>query len=242
MLQVDYRRIESERQGSGVTTRLRLAIVDDFAVVVAGVASFLASEGIDVVETGASTPVISDVDIVFYDPFAQVQGQGIDLKDLVRASRAKVVIYSWNLHPRLIEEAVAAGACGYLSKVLSGPEIVAALKRVLAGQTVILPGINEPSVDDQGDWPGRSLGLTRREAEILALIALGLSNQQIARRLYLSINSIKAYIRTAYRKMGVTSRSQAVLWAVNNGFRPDAMRSIDPAFLRRPPASPVSTR
>ena len=100
---------------------IRLAIVDDYAVVIAGVASFLAEERIDVVETGASLPVITDVDVVLYDTFGQVQGEGIDLEDFVRDSGAKVVIYSWNLRPDLIEEAIAGGACGYLSKVLTGP-------------------------------------------------------------------------------------------------------------------------
>jgi NarL family two-component system response regulator LiaR len=220
-----------------VTTRLRLAIVDDYAVVVAGVASFLASEGIDVVETGASTPVLTDVDIVLYDTFGQVQGKGLDLEDFVRDSRAKVVIYSWNLQRRMIEDAVAAGACGYLSKVLTGPQIVAALKRVMAGETVIFAGDNESSAHGAGDWPGRASGLTPREAEILALIAQGLSNKQIAERAYLSVNSIKTYIRTAYRRIGVTSRSQAVIWAMQNGFAPDTLRSIDPALLRRPSAA-----
>src|SRR5215208_5848530 len=119
---------------------IRLAIVDDFAVVVAGVASLLAGERIDVVETAASLPVISDVDIVLYDTFAQVQGQGVDLEDFLRDSGAKVVIYSWNLQPRLIEQAMAGGASGYLSKVLTGPAIVAALERIMSGETVIWPG------------------------------------------------------------------------------------------------------
>ena len=217
-----------------MTTPLRLAIVDDYAVVVAGVASFLASEGIDVVETGASMPVLSDVDIVLYDTFGQVQGKGPGLADFVRDSGAKVVVYSWNLQRGMIEEALAAGACGYLSKVLTGPQIVAALKRVMAGETVIFAGDNESSVDGAGDWPGRSAGLTPREAEVLALIAQGLSNKQIAERAYLSVNSIKTYIRTAYRRIGVTSRSQAVVWAMQNGFAPDTLRSVDPALLRRP--------
>jgi len=223
-----------------VTTPLRLAIVDDYAVVVAGVASFLASEDIDVVETGVSMPVISDVDIVLYDTFGQIEGEGIDLKDFVRDSGAKVVVYSWNLHSGMIKQAIAEGASGYLSKVLTGPQIVAALRRVMAGETVILPGDSESSVDGAGDWPGRSAGLTPREAEIMALIAQGLSNQQIADRVFLSVNSIKTYIRTAYRRIGVASRSQAVLWAVDNGFRPDTLRSVDPALLRRP-AEPVRT-
>ena len=62
----------------------------------------------------------------------------------------------------------------------------------------------------------------------------GLSNQEIANRACLSINSIKTYIRSAYRKIGVTKRTEAVIWAIDNGFRPDALRTIDPALLLRP--------
>jgi two-component system, NarL family, response regulator LiaR len=221
---------------------LRLAIVDDYAVVVAGVASFLQAERIDVVETGATQPVISDVDIVLYDTFGQVQGTGLDLEDFVRDSGgAKVVIYSWNLKPELIEEALAGGARGYLSKVLTGPAIVEALERIMSGEIVILAGNFETSVGGAGDWPGRQAGLTSREAEIIALITQGLSNQEIADRAYLSINSVKTYIRTAYRKIDVTKRTQAVLWAIDNGFRPDTLRTIDPALLVRPAPDRRST-
>ncbi len=220
--------------GRSVTRPLRLAIVDDYAVVIAGVASFLADERIDVVETGASLPVVSDVDIVLYDTFGQVKGEGFDLQDFVRDSDAKVVVYSWNLRPEMIREALAGGARGYLSKVLTGPEVVAALERVMRGEIVILPGDHETCTGDAGDWPGRRSGLSPREAEILALITQGLSNQDIADRAFLSINSVKTYIRTAYRRIGVTSRTQAVLWGVENGFRPDTLRTVDPALLVRP--------
>ena len=218
---------------------LRLAIVDDYAVVVAGVASFLKAERIDVVETGATTPVISDVDIVLYDTFGQIQGTGIDLEDFVRDSGgAKVVIYSWNLNRQLIEEALAGGASGYLSKVLTGPAIVEALERIMSGEIVVLAGDFETSVGGAGDWPGREAGLSPREAEVLALITQGLSNQEIADRVYLSINSVKTYIRSAYRKIGVTKRTQAVIWAIDNGFRPDTLRTHRP----RPPGASSSQR
>ena len=220
---------------------IRLAIVDDYAVVIAGVASFLAAERIDVVETGASRPVVSDVDIVLFDTFGQIQGDGIDLEDFVRDSGAKVVIYSWNLQPKLIKEALDQGASGYLSKVLTGPEIVRALERVMRGEIVVLSGDQETSVGGEGDWPGRAAGLSSREAEIIALITQGLSNQAIAERVYLSINSIKTYVRSAYRKMGVTTRSQAVLWGVENGFKPDSLRTVDPALLVRPARSASSS-
>ncbi len=217
---------------------IRLAIVDDYAVVIAGVASFLAEERIDVVETGASLPVITDVDVVLYDTFGQVQGQDIDLEHFVRDSGAKVVIYSWNLRPDLIDEAIAGGACGYLSKVLTGPVIVQALERIMTGEIVIMVGDHETSVDGAGDWPGRAAGLSPREAEVLALICRGLSNREIAERAHVSINSIKTYIRSTYRKIGVERRTQALLWALDNDFRPDIERTIDPA-LRVRPAQPT---
>lgn len=70
-------------------------------------------------------------------------------------------------------------------------------------------------------WPGEDHGLTERESEVVSLITCGLPNLEIAKRLYLSINSIKTYIRAAYRKMGVRTRAQAVLWGVRHGFLPD---------------------
>ncbi|WP_338089558.1 response regulator transcription factor [Nocardioides lijunqiniae] len=214
---------------------LRLAIVDDYAVVVAGVASFLAAEAIDVVETGASQAVVSDVDVVLYDTFGQVEGRGIDLQDFVRESDAQVVVYSWNVQPEMVRDAVAHGARGYLSKVLTGPQIVAALRRVVAGEVVVLTGDDETSVGGDGDWPGRSIGLSPREAEVVALIAQGLSNKDIAARAYLSVNTVKTYIRTAYGKIGVASRSQAVIWALDHGFKPDTLRTVDPALVLRSP-------
>ncbi|WP_091110805.1 response regulator transcription factor [Nocardioides psychrotolerans] len=214
---------------------IRLAIVDDYAVVVAGVAALLAEEHIDVVETGASQTVLSDVDVVLYDTFGQVQGSGIDLQDFVRDSGAHVVVYSWNVQPEMIVQALTGGARGYLSKVLTGPQVVSALRRVVRGEIVVLPGSDESSVGGAGDWPGRSVGLSPREAEVLALIAQGLSNQAIADRAYPSINSVKTYVRTAYRKIGVSSRSQAVIWAMGNGFEPDTLRTIDRALVRRAP-------
>jgi DNA-binding CsgD family transcriptional regulator len=79
-----------------------------------------------------------------------------------------------------------------------------------------------------GDWPGREEGLTPRESEVLALITQGMSNSEILERTRLSINSVKSYIRSCYRKIGVTSRSRAVLWGVDHGFQPDRIRVFDP--------------
>ena len=182
---------------------------------------------------GRRLPVISDVDIVLYDTFGQIQGDGIDLEDFVRDSGAKVVIYSWNLQPELIERAVARRR---LRLPVEGAHRTRDRRRSRADherRDRHPRRDNETSVGGAGDWPGRSAGLSPREAEILALITQGLSNQEIADRAYLSINSVKTYIRSAYRKTGVQRRSQAVLWGVAHDFRPDTVRTVDPALRRR---------
>jgi NarL family two-component system response regulator LiaR len=209
-------------------TPIRVAVVNDYEIVVAGVAAMLAPhhERLAVVELDASVPVVSDVDVILYDTFGQVQGDGVDLEDLVRGSNARVVIFSWNVQPDLVERAIAKGASGYLSKAMSAPGVVRALEEVHAGK-IVIPEV-EPGDAVAGDWPGREHGLTPREAEVLALITQGLSNREIAEKTYLSINSVKTYVRTAYRKVGITRRAQAVIWGMKHGFEPDRLRSLDP--------------
>jgi DNA-binding NarL/FixJ family response regulator len=208
---------------------VRVAIVNDYEIVVLGVAALLApfADRVAVVELDSSLPVLQDVDVILYDTFGQVQGDGVDLEELVHGSDAKVAIFSWNVQPDLVKRSIAQGASAYLSKGLVGDSLVLALEQVHAGKVVVPREVELPE-PVAGDWPGRDSGLTAREAEIIALITQGLSNQEIAERSYLSINSIKTYIRSAYRKMGVTSRSQAVLWGVRHGFEPDVLRAVAP--------------
>jgi two-component system, NarL family, response regulator LiaR len=211
---------------------IRIAIVNDYEIVVAGVAAMLAPHHaqVSIVELDSGLPVLSEVDLILYDTFGQVQGDAVDLEDLLHGSDAKVVIFSWNLQADLVEKAIERGASGYFSKGMSADAIVAAIEAVHAGETVV-PRESAESVDRgaSGEWPGREAGLTAREAEVLALITQGLSNLEIAKQTYLSINSVKTYIRTAYRKIGVSRRSQAVAWGMRHGFEPDRLRSVAPA-------------
>ena len=206
---------------------VRIAIVNDYEMVIAGVAAMLEpySDRIDIVELDANHQVTSDVDVVLYDTFGQVQGDGIDLDNLVQGSGAKVCVFSWNLQKGLVDGALKRGARGYLSKALTAVEIVEAIERIHAGEVVHDTRV-EVEEGAQGAWPGREQGLTQRESEVLALITQGLTNQEIAERAYISINSVKTYIRTAYRKIGVQRRSQAVAWGMQHGFTPDHTREI----------------
>ncbi len=208
---------------------VRIAINDDYDLVVVGVAALLAPypDRIEVVELDSNEPTTSVVDIVLYDTFGQDQGAKIDFDNLSTAGTPKVVVFSWNLQPELVEGAISNGAAGYLWKGMPVADMVDALEKVHAGHTVTPPEASHPDTD-AGAWPGKEFGLSGREAEIVALITQGFTNQEIADKVYLSINSVKTYIRTAYRKIGVQRRSQAVAWGLNNGFAPDHVRTIRP--------------
>jgi NarL family two-component system response regulator LiaR len=136
------------------------------------------------------------------------------------------VLYTWSLEPQLVAEGSALGVTGFLSKALDALDLVEAIEKVHAGSVVVDPPLPEDALILQGAWPGRELGLTARESEVLALIAQGLSNYEIADRAFISINSVKSYIRSAYRRIGVGSRTQAVLWAIEHGFVPAPARSV----------------
>jgi DNA-binding NarL/FixJ family response regulator len=206
---------------------IRVALVDDYDVVVKGVANMLDPyrDRVVIAELDSTMPVADTVDIVLYDSFAQPESDHEEIAVLVANPRAhRVVVYTWNFHPDLVESARRQGAHGYLSKTLPARELVAALEAVHSGQEIISEAAPRTRSAPGLDWPGRGEGLTDREAEILALITQGRSNADVARLTYLSPNTVKSYIRTIYRKLGVTSRTQAVLWGVNHGFTPDHHR------------------
>jgi NarL family two-component system response regulator LiaR len=206
-------------------TPIRVAINDDYEIVVTGTAAVLApyADRIDIVELDSNAPTVSAVDIVLYDTFGQEQGAKIDISGLSLAGAPKIVVFTWNLQRELVEGALSAGAVGYLWKGMPAPDMVAALEEIHAGRTVTPP--DDARTDPEtGAWPGREFGLTAREAEVVALLTQGLTNQEIADKVYLSINSVKTYLRTAYRKMGVNRRSQAVAWGLNHGLAPDHVR------------------
>ncbi len=204
-----------------------MALVDDYEVVLIGVAHMFDRyrDRVVVAEIDATEGVEDVVDIALYDSFAQPESDHEEIAVLVGNPRARrVVVYTWNFHPDLIDSARRKGASGYLSKTLPARELVAALELVHAGQLVV----SEPPPRARNasglDWPGRREGLTDREAEILALITQGKNNADVAALTFLSPNTVKSYIRTIYRKIGVGSRTQAVLWGVDHGFMPDHHR------------------
>jgi DNA-binding NarL/FixJ family response regulator len=206
---------------------ITIALVDDYDIVVLGVANILGQfpERVVIAEIDTNKPLHDEVDVVLYDSFAQPESDHEEIRVLIENPRARrVVVYTWNFHPDLVEQARKQGVHGYLSKSLGAAELVEALEAVHAGETVFSEPPPRTRPASGSDWPGRGHGLSDRESEVLALITQGKSNDEVAALTYLSINTVKSYIRSAYRKIGVANRTQAVLWGVEHGFRPDHRR------------------
>jgi DNA-binding NarL/FixJ family response regulator len=149
-----------------------------------------------------------------YDTFGRLPDKDPKLRKIVQENAAKVVVYSWEDYPE--EAAQRRGAAGYLHKGLSADELVAGIVDIHNGEHP--PQVRGEHKTDL-TWPGQTYGLSQREAEMLTYITRGLTNDEIARRSYLTINTVKTYVRNAYRKIGVQTRAQAVAWGYQNGFQ-----------------------
>jgi DNA-binding NarL/FixJ family response regulator len=191
---------------------LLVAVVSPQAVVRHGLVDLLARHPDRVVVV--PYPDGAEPDVVLYDVVDLVDGDLSGLQGLLAATSAKVLALSRDLRPDLAARALAVGADGFFSMGVSESELIEAVVAAVDN------GPGEAAMDGHPGL-GAEVGLTRREVEVLTLIAQGRSNRDIAAELYLSPNSIKTYVRTAYRKIGATSRSQAVAWAIRHGFPVD---------------------
>lgn len=121
--------------------------------------------------------------------------------------------------------ALAAGAAGFLTKDTPAAEIVAAIREVHAGRSVVSPRATRALIDEVssrtpraiGDDPAQSRGLSAREQEVLALLARGFSNAEIASELFVAESTVKTHVGSMIRKLGVRDRLHVVVWAYQHG-------------------------
>jgi two-component system, NarL family, response regulator LiaR len=195
---------------------IRVALSNDYEIALLGLAAMLARypDQVQIVDLTTRTTIVHDPDIILFDTFGRLPEDDRKLRRVLEQNTAKVVVYGWDEeYPE--KTALRMGAAGYLRKSLGAHELVMALTALHRGDR---PDAAHENEEPELTWPGQVQGLTEREAEILTFIVRGLTNDEIARRSYLSINTVKTYIRTAYRKIDVSSRSQAVAWGFRNGF------------------------
>jgi DNA-binding NarL/FixJ family response regulator len=192
---------------------IQVAVAGAHDIVARGLAALLGeAPDVTVLDDYPSFGVIPDV--VVYDAARLAEDDGVELFALIKDSDSAVLIMGRDLRPDLAARAIAHGATGVFSIESDAREVLGAIRAAASGDL-------EP-VDAEGRVAvlGADVGLTFREVQVLGEITRGLHNAEICELLGLSSNTIKSYIRGAYRKIDVDSRSQAVAWCLTHGFEP----------------------
>lgn len=200
--------------------RLTVALVDDAELVWCGLRAMCAGEPqISLVQAASPADLGTPVDLVLYDPFANGQFDSRTVGVLLRdPGIGRVVAFTRHLNPEAATRLRNAGVDAVLSKGLDAHELTSQILDLGTSQPDVEPTNGEPSEAESAVKPrsGQLPRLSAREAEVLSLVASGVTNNEIAAMKYLSLNTVKTYIRSAYRKIGVERRTQAVIWAHEN--------------------------
>jgi DNA-binding NarL/FixJ family response regulator len=220
-----------------VSQPIRVLIADDQRVVREGLALVLgllpevevvgsASDGDEAIALAADLLP----DVVLMD-LRMPRCDGVEATRMLRdrVPQTKVVVLTTYADDRSVIDALRAGALGYLTKDAGGAEIRHALRQVLDSHAVIDPAVQHHVVNAIATLPpaqaGQSLpalpaGLTPREAEVLSLIASGMSNREIAEHLTVSEGTVKSHINHLLTKIDARDRAQAVTFAYQRGLAP----------------------
>jgi DNA-binding NarL/FixJ family response regulator len=212
----------------------RVIVADDQAVVREGIVMLLGLlPGIEVVgaarDGDEAVALVAELapDVVLMD-LRMPRCDGVEATRRIRTAHpdTQVVVLTTYADDDSLFAALQAGARGYLTKDALGEEIVRAVEDVLAGQAGLAPAVQRRLLERVTAPPVAPVpaelpdGLTAREAEVLTLVAEGLSNKEIAGRLHIGAATVKTHINNLFAKTGVRDRAQAVRYAYQRGLIP----------------------
>ncbi|CAL9566181.1 Transcriptional regulatory protein LiaR [Streptomyces sp. enrichment culture] len=206
---------------------IRVLLVDDHQVVRRGLRTFLEiQDDIEVVGEAADGPAgvarAEELrpDVVLMD-VKMPGGDGVEALRKLRelGNPARVLIITSFTEQRTVVPALRAGAAGYVHKDIDPTALAGAIRSVHAGHVLLQPEVAGALLAQETPYGGSGRGgqLTEREREVLALIARGRSNREIARDLVLSEKTVKTHVSNILMKLDLADRTQAALWAVRHG-------------------------
>ena len=206
---------------------IRVLIVDDHEIVREGLQILLAEEAeFEVVGvTGDGTTALQLVeqlhpDVILMDlVMPGLDGIAVTQQIVKSDPVARVLILTTFADDQRVRDAIRAGAIGYLLKDVLKADLLRALRDAAAGRASLHPEAQQHLMRQvtESEVPLPHASLTKREAEILRLIADGRSNKEIALALHLTEGTIKGYVSTIFDKLGVADRTQAALYAIKHG-------------------------
>ena len=206
---------------------IRVVIVDDHALVRSGLRLLLeAEEDITVEDEGGNADEavrlarLHKPDVVLLDVVMPGQS-GLDAVPAIleAAPKASVLVLSMQDDPSYVRQAFAAGASGYLLKEAADNELVAALREVAGGGRYVHPTLGARLAATEADAEARAAAdpLSDREREVLRLLALGHTNQEIAKMLYISVRTAETHRAHIMQKLRLTTRAELVRYALQQG-------------------------
>ena len=210
-----------------VADPIRILIVDDHAVVRAGIRLLLAQEDDlePVSEAGSGREAVFQAralkpDVILMDVVMPDQ-TGLEVLPTLLHERpeTKVLLLSMQDDPRYVREAFAAGASGYVLKEAADAEVVAAVREVARGGRYVNPelGARLMVAEAAAERQAEQDPLSEREREVLRLLALGHTNQEIAQQLYISVRTAETHRAHIMQKLRLTSRAELVRYAIGQG-------------------------
>jgi two-component system response regulator NreC len=206
---------------------IRAVVVDDHAVVRSGIKLLLdREEDLEVVgEAGSAKDAVFDAralkpDVILLDVVMPGES-GIEVlpKLLKESPETKVLVLSMQDDPSYVREAFAAGASGYVLKEAADEEVVAAVREIANGGHYVHPALGARMVaaEAQARAAAEADPLSEREREVLRLLALGHTNQEIAKMLYISVRTAETHRAHIMQKLRLSSRAELVRYALAQG-------------------------
>jgi two-component system, NarL family, response regulator LiaR len=205
---------------------IRVLVADDHAVVRQGLRTFLElQDDIEVVADASDGRQALDA-VAEHDPDVVLMDLVLPVVDGVEAIRqivaqrpaTRVIALTSFLDDDKLFPAVRAGAAGYLLKDVEPQELVRAIRTVHAGEALLHPAVAARLMEEVAERDDASQPLTRREREVVELIARGLSNKRIAAELGISEKTVKAHVSNILGKLGLSDRTQVAMHAVREGW------------------------
>lgn len=205
---------------------ITVALVNDYEIIVHGLAAMLAqfSDRVTIVDISIGDEPRRKADVALFDTFAGRRYAIDRAREMARDGFVDhVLLYTWDAGAEFLSLADEAGVSGVALKSQTGSGLVEVIERVAHGERIGFENIQR----GRQAWDQESLSM--REQEVLALIAFGMSNAEIGKELFLSIDTVKTYVRRLYSKLGVRNRAQAALHAAGHHVMPPLTRQANRA-------------